>query len=52
MNWEQWILIIVFVIGVLSAVALIGRDRKPYTSGQAVVQIILASLLIYLVVRL
>lgn len=52
MVWEQWVLISVFVLGVIASVLTIGVQRKPGTPEAAVVHAILVAILIYLVTRL
>ena len=52
MVWEQWVLIIVFCFGSISAIAIIGEERKAITKGTAVIQLIVSVILIYLVIRI
>jgi hypothetical protein len=41
MNWFDWTLIAWLALGVLSAIALIGKPRKPITPGVAVTTLVI-----------
>ena len=46
MNWFGWTLVSLLVIDIIARIALIGKDRKPYTPTQAVISFVFDALLI------
>lgn len=46
MNWFDWTLIAWLALGVLSAIALIGKPRKPVTPGVAVTTLLINGALV------
>ncbi len=49
MIWEAWTLIVIFVVGALATIALIGKPRDPFTPGTGVFTVLIAAFEIWLV---
>ena len=51
MEWFKIVLIVLYVIGALSNIALIGEERKPITKGTAALSVLLNGFLIWGVIN-
>lgn len=52
MTWYAWVVIAVLVINPLLAIAIIGKPRKPLTSGNAIFGLIGNALIIWAILAL
>jgi hypothetical protein len=51
MNWAQWILIAIFGLTSITAVATVGQERKPRSGGEAALALAINIGLAWLVVK-
>ncbi|KFI40401.1 hypothetical protein BACT_1103 [Bifidobacterium actinocoloniiforme DSM 22766] len=48
MTWQQWVLIGLFLMGMVNSVLRIGREQQPVTPGTAAVAVLIYAALIWM----